>query len=50
MATPRGGGVRSWCGMAMSRMRAGVEPARVAASHGPGIEPCGEDGNGIVDA
>jgi len=29
---PGEAGVRSWCGMAMSRMRAGAEPARVAAS------------------
>jgi hypothetical protein len=28
------------CGMAMSRTLAGGIPARVTASHRPGIEPC----------
>ncbi len=44
----RGKGVGS--GLARLLIRAGGTPARVTASHGPGIEPCSRSGNGPVDA
>jgi hypothetical protein len=31
-------------------IQAGENPAPVAASHGPGIEPCRHRGNGMLDA
>ena len=37
-------------GLAMPRILAGGNPVRVTASHGPGIEPCSQSGNGLVDA
>jgi len=37
-------------GLAMLHILAGGDPARVTASHGPGIEPCSQSGNGLVDA
>jgi hypothetical protein len=36
--------------MAMSCVLAGVSPARVAASHRPGIKPCRRGGNTPLDA
>lgn len=37
-------------GLAMPHILAGGNPARVTASHGPGIEPCSQSGDGLVDA
>jgi len=37
-------------GLAMPRSLAGANPAQVTASHGPGIEPCRQSGNGLLDA
>ena len=37
-------------GLAMPRILAGGNPVRVTASHGPGIEPCSQSGDGLVDA
>ncbi len=41
---------RGQCGLAMPRTLAGVNPARVIASHEPGIEPCSRVGNDAADA
>ena len=38
------------CGWAMLQILAGVNPAPVAASHGPDIEPCRYDGDIVFDA
>ena len=38
------------CGWAMLQILAGVNPAPVTASHGPGIEPCRCDGDTVFDA
>lgn len=38
------------CGWAMLQILAGVNPASVATSHGPGIEPCRCDGDIAFDA
>ncbi len=37
-------------GLARPHILAGVTPARATASHGPGIEPCSQRGNGLIDA
>jgi hypothetical protein len=37
-------------GLAMPRSLAGANPAQVTVSHGPGIEPCRQSGNGVLDA
>lgn len=37
-------------GLAMPRTLVDVNPTWVTASHGPGIEPCSQSGNGLVDA
>jgi len=36
--------------LAMSRNLAGENPAQVTASHGPGIQPCSQRGNRLIDA
>ena len=38
------------CDLARSRNLMGVNPMRVAVSHGPGIKPCRRPGNGTLDA
>jgi hypothetical protein len=38
------------CDLARSRNRVGANPTRVAVSHGPGIEPCSQRGNSLIDA
>jgi hypothetical protein len=38
------------CDLARSRNRVGANPIQVAASHGPGIEPCSQWGNSLIDA
>ena len=38
------------CDWAMLQILAGVNPAPVIASHGPGIEPCRYDGDMVFDA
>jgi len=45
-------GKNNWgqCGLAMPRTLAGVNPARVIASHEPGIESCSRVGNDAIDA
>ena len=37
-------------GLAMPRNLAGANPAQVTASHGPGIQPCSQSGNRLIDA
>ena len=39
-----------WCGLARPHTLAGVNPAQVAASHGPGIKPCSGSGDISSDA
>jgi len=41
---------RGQCGLARSRVLAGVNPAWVIVRHEPSIEPCGVTGNRRVDA
>ncbi len=36
--------------LAMSRNLAGGKPAQVTASHGPGIQPCSQIGDSLIDA
>jgi hypothetical protein len=38
------------CDLARSRNRVGANPTQVTASHGPGIEPCSQWGNSLIDA
>ena len=38
------------CDLARLRNRVGVNPTQVAVSHGPGIEPCSQWGNPLIDA
>jgi hypothetical protein len=42
--------VAYWSGWAMPQILAGGIPARVTASHGPGIQPCRHLGNRVLDA
>ena len=37
-------------GLAMPHILVGVSPTRVTASHGPGIEPCSQSGDRLIDA
>lgn len=37
-------------GLAMPRMLVGVNPTWANVSHEPGIEPCSQYGNGLIDA
>ena len=36
--------------LVVSASLAGANPAQVTTSHGPGIEPCRQSGNGVLDA
>jgi len=38
------------CGLARSRSLVGEKPTQVAASRGPGIQPCRCSGNRMLDA
>ena len=38
------------CDLARLRNRVGANPTRVAVSRGPGIEPCSQRGNSLIDA
>ena len=37
-------------GLAMPRNLAGANSAQVTASYGPGIQPCSQSGNRLIDA
>jgi hypothetical protein len=37
-------------GLAMARNLAGANSAQATASHGPGIQPCNQSGNRLIDA
>jgi Lhr-like helicase len=38
------------CGLARSRNLVGRDPTRVIVSSGPGIQPCSQSGNRVMDA
>ena len=38
------------CGLARPRNLVGESPTQVTVSHGPGIKPCSQPGNRLIDA
>ena len=43
-------GVSFGCGLARPRNLVGESPTQVTVSHGPGIKPCSQPGNRLIDA